>query len=399
DQVILDYILEKIHQQYGSAIEWDPIQRAILREAAEKAKVELSSTLATSIYIPGFLRIGRSFHDLNILLERSTFEQLSKSLVDRAITLLKKALDSANVKASNLGPLLLLGGTSRIPFIREAVRKELGLGRITGVDIETCVAKGAVIQAAILEGMLHEVLLLDCIPSSYGVGLKDDVFSPLIKKNSTVPASKSQKFTTTTDNETTIPITIYQGERPKASDNSFLGTVEVRDIPPAPAGVPQIQVTFDVDANMIVRVKTLDLGTGKEQTIAVKSPYGLNSTQVKVMQQRLKSWLSERQIPEIKSEIGSLISVIEKILAGSATALGWDEVLTLRDQCASLSETVMRKISYEELTTMLLNTRSIVDKAEQKIAQYERVVQDVNNLATKVESLAPLVRPEAEKHS
>lgn len=397
DQVILDYILDKVHQQYGSAIEWDPIQKAILREAAEKAKVELSSTLATSIYIPGFLRIGQGFHDLNILLERPTFEQLSKSLVDRAITLLKKALDSANVKVSNLGSLLLLGGTSRIPFIREAVRKKLGVEPITGVDVETCVAQGAIIQAAILEGMLRDVLILDCVPSSYGVGLKDDTFLPLIKKNSTVPTANSQKFTTTMDNQTTIPITIYQGESQKASENSFLGTIELRDIPPAAVGIPQIQVTFDVDANMIVRAKALDLGTGKGQTIAVKSPYGLNSVQVKVMQQRLKSWLSERQITEIKSEIGSLIPVIEKILAERATALSWDEVLTLREHCTSLSKTVTKKISYVELTSMLLAIRSIVDKAQQKIAQYERVVQDINNLATKVESLAPLVRPEAEK--
>jgi len=190
-------------------------------------------------------------------------------------------------------------------------------------------------------------------------------------------------------------MTIYQGESQKASENSYLGTIELRNIPPAAAGVPQIQVTFDVDTNMIVRAKALDLGTGKEQAITVKSPYGLNSVQVKVMHQRLKSWFSERQISEIKPEIALLISVIEKILAERAIALSWDEVLTLREHCASLSETITKKISHGELISMLHATRSIVEKAQQKIAQYERVVQDINNLTAKVESLAPLM--EAEK--
>ena len=395
DQVILDYILDRVHQQYGSAIEWDPIQKAILKETAEKAKAEMSSTLTTSIYIPGFLRVGHKFCDLNILLERREFEERSRSLVDRTMTLLEKALNSADVKAFHLNSLLLIGGTSRIPFIREAVRKELGREPITGVDIETCVAQGAVIEAATLQGMLGGILLLDVIPSSYGIGLKDDIFSPLILKNTTVPTRSSQRFTTTMANQSAIPIAIYQGESQKASKNSFLGTVELRDIPPSAAGVPQIEVTFDVDSNMIVRVKARDIGTGKQQNIEVKSPYGLNSVQVKVMRQRLKSWLSERQISQVKSEIDLLISVIEKILAEKASALSWDEILTLRKCCASLSETKTKKYPYGELISMLQAARPTAEKAQQKTARYERVVQDIDNLAARVRSLAPLM--EAEK--
>lgn len=394
DQVILDHVLDRVHQEYGSAIEWNRVQKAILKEAAEKAKVELSGTLATTIYIPGFLRVGQGFQDLDIPLERSAFERLSKNLVDRAIMLLSRALNGAGLKASDLSSVLLLGGTSRMPFIREAVRKGLGLEPISGVDIETCVAQGAVIQAAVLQGMLGEILLLDCIPSSYGIGLKDGVFSPLIPKNTTIPTSRSQTFTTTMDNQSAIPIAIYQGESQKAPENSFLGTVELRDIPPAAAGVPQIEVNFDVDANMIVRVNARDTGTGKQQTIEVKSPYGLNSVQVKVMSERLRSWLSERQIADVKSEIDSLISVIDKILAEKASALSWDEVLTLRTCGASLSETKTRKCSYGELTSMLQAWRPTVEEAQQETARYERVVQDINTLAAKVGSLAPLMETE-----
>jgi len=394
DQIIVDYILDRVHKKYGSAIEWDPIQKAILKETVEKVKVELSGTLATTIYIPGFLRIGQGFQDLSIPLERSTFEQLSKNLVDRAIILLNKALNSADMKASNLNSVLLLGGTSRIPFIREAVRKELGREPITGVDIETCVAQGAVIQSATLQGSLGEVLLLDCIPSSYGIGLKDDIFSPLIPKNTTIPTIGSQIFTTTMDNQSAIPIAIYQGESQKACENNFLGTVELRDIPPAAAGVPQIEVTFDVDPNMIVRVKARDKGTGKEQAIQVKSPYGLNNTQVKVMHQRLESWLSERQISDIKSNIDLLISVIEKTLTESAIALSWDEILTLRECRASLSGTKTKKCSYKELASIVHATRTIVEKTQQKTVQYEKAVQDISNLAVKVERLAPLMGSE-----
>jgi molecular chaperone DnaK len=394
DQVFVDYVSYRIRQDYGSTIEWGPIQKAILKETAEKAKVELSGTLATKIYIPGFLRIGQSYQDLNIHLERSTFEQLSKSLVDRAIILLNKALNSAGMKASNLNSVLLLGGTSRIPFIREAVRKELGKEPITGVDIETCVAQGAVIQSATLQGSLGEVLLLDCIPSSYGIGLKDDIFSPLILKNTTIPTIGSQIFTTTTDNQSAIPIAIYQGESGKASENNFLGTIELRDILPAAAGVPQIEVTFNVDPNMIIQAKARDKGTGKEQTIQVKSPYGLNNTQIKLMHQRLKSWRSERRIMNIKRELELLISVAEEILTKNAIALGWDEVLTLRECYTSLATTKTKKCSYEELTSMLHTTRPIIEKAQKKTVEYIKAVQDINHLAAEVERLAPLMASE-----
>ena len=394
DQVILNHIMGRVNEEYCSTIELDPIQTAILKEAAERAKVELSSTLATTIYIPGFLRSKHDFRDLDISLERSTFERISKHLVDRAVMLISKALNSAGVKVSDLDSVLLLGGTSRIPIVREAVRKQLGREPITGVDIETCVAQGAVIQAAVLQGLLGEVLLLDCIPSSYGIGLKGDVFSPLIPKNHTIPTSASQMFTTTTDNQSSIQITVYQGESKKASENSFLGTIELADIQSAPVGSPQIEVTFDVDTDMIVRVKARDVGTRRERTVEVKSPYGLNGPQIKVMHQRLKSWLSERRIPDLKSDIGLLISDIEKVLAGRAAALSWGEIVMLRQHSASVSETLTRRSSFGELTSILRATSSILEQTRRKIARYEGVIKDIDALSAKVRNLGPLMEGE-----
>jgi len=394
DQLIIDYILDEVHQKHGSAIEWDAAQKAILKETAEKAKVELSGTLATTIYIPGFLHVAQGFQDLNVPLERSTFEHLSKDLINRAIVLLNRALNGAGIKASALESVLLIGGTSRIPFVREAIRKELGREPITGVDVETCVAQGAVIQSALLQGNLGEILLLDCIPSSYGIALKADVFSPLIPKNATFPTSGSRTFTTTAANQSAIQVAIYQGESQKASDNAFLGTIELRDIPPAAAGVPQIEVTFDVDSDMIVRVKARDKGTSKGHAIQVTSPYGLNDTQIKVMHQRLKSWLSQRQVIDVKSEIELLVSAMEEILARSAIALGSDEVLALRECCTSLAKTRTRKCSYEELANMVQAMQPIVDKAQQKTVQYTKTLRDIDHLAAETGRLAPLMATE-----
>ena len=324
DQVIYDYALDKIHQEYGSSIELDTIQKMVLREASEAAKISLSSSTNTSIYIPGFLHIGQSHRNLEIPINRLIFEQLSKSLMDRAMVLLKKALNSAGLKSNHIDSLLLLGGSSRIPFVRERIRKELGAEPSIGVDVETGVAQGAALWAAVMDGRLKELLLLDVIPSSYGIGLKGDIFSPIIPKNTVIPTSKSQKFTTTENNQTTIALSIYQGESEKTSENTFLSTIELRDILPAPAGLPQIEIRFDIDLNMIVNVLAMDVKTGKEQRITVKSPYGLNTAQIKLMQGRIKSWFSDRLISEYKSDIISLMASIKIALSRAEDALSLD---------------------------------------------------------------------------
>lgn len=400
DQIIIDYILDQVHQKYGVEMELEPFQKMILKEAAEQAKIELSSTLNASIHIPGFLHIGKSYYDLDVSIDRQTFERLSKSLFERAIRLIRSGLDSAKLQSSDLNALLLLGGSSRIPYIRESIRREFKIEPCTGVNPETCVAQGAIIQAALLGGMFEEdFVLMDVIPSSYGIETLGGVFSPIIYKDTTAPTKKSEIFTTTEDNQTAITVKFYQGERPMASDNIYLSTVELRGIPPSPRGTPQIKVTFDVDSNMIVHVSAKDLGTEKEQNVVVKSPYGLNNAQIKLMQQKLKSWLSERRILEFKPQIDSLRSSIEGMLSKGTTPLDWVESSALRRSSASLCELLEKGVHHEELETAISNTQSIYEKAQPKISQYENVINEINDLMASIEKFILVVQPIDEREA
>lgn len=393
DQVIVDYALDKIHQEYGSSIELDTVQKMVLREAAEAAKISLSSTINTSIYIPGFLHIGQSHRNLEVPIDRLIFEQLSKSLIDRAMVLLKKALNSAGLKSHQVDSLLLLGGSSRIPFVRERIRKELGVEPAIGVDVETGVAQGAALWAAVMDGKLKELLLLDVIPSSYGIGLKGDIFSPIIPKNTVIPTSNSQKFTTTENNQSTITLSIYQGESEKTSENTFLSTIELRDILPAPAGLPQIEVRFDIDQNMIVNVLAMDVKTGKEQRITVKSPYGLNNAQIKLMQGRIKSWFSDRLISEYKSDITSIVSSIEIALSRGANALSVDKLAETRKACASLNQLITKGGTYEEFAKGLNSARAIYAETQQSLARYENMPKEISDLTVKIEKFVAFIEP------
>jgi molecular chaperone DnaK len=400
DQVIIDYILEDIRRKYGAAMEFDPPQKLILKEAAEKAKINLSSMLSTSIHIPGFIKTKQSYHDLDVTIDRRTFEQLSKSLLDRVIPLVRKALESVRWRPSDLGAVLLLGGSSRIPIFRESIRKFLGINPVTGVDPEICVAQGAIVQAAILEGNLRDALLSDVLPGSYGVGLADGKFSKLIEKNYAVPTrSYPQRFTTSRDLQPTIQIEIYQGESEKASENTFLSTLELTGIPPCPRGLPQIEVTFDVDADMIVHVSARDLGTGKEQKIEVKSPYGLSGAQIRLMQYRLKSWLCKKRIVELKSDIEPLCYSIETLLSYGCPDLDWEDISALKSREKFLKELMAKKASYEDLQKAISFTQSLRDKAQHKVAQYEALKREIHELTLKMEKLAPILKPRDEKEA
>lgn len=320
DQIIVDYILDSIYKKHGIHVELDTVQEMILKEIAETAKIELSSKLSTHIHIPGFFNIENNYHDLDLSIDRKMFEELSKNLFDRAINLFKVAINSAGLSLADLNKILLLGGCCRIPYLKELLENEFKISPVTainkfswvkglwsksrekkpvlckGVDIETCVAQGAIIQAAIFEEKIKDVLLLDVIGSSYGIGLENNIFSKLIEKNTTVPVKRSQVFTTTEDNQTTVQIRLYQGENPIASDNDFLGTIELKGIPLAKKGVPKIEVTFEVDPNMIVHVSAKDVASGKTETIRVQSPYSLNDSQIRLMNRKLSVWQVEREL-------------------------------------------------------------------------------------------------------
>jgi molecular chaperone DnaK len=298
DQVIVDYVMRQIYNKYGSDIELNPFQERILKDISERAKIELSSATTAQIRIPGFLNIGNQYYDLDVTLDRRTFESLSEDLFRRAVYILKKALDFAGLGPSDIDALLFLGGSSRIPYFKITIKKEFGLSPFTGVDPETCVAQGAAILAATRKGRMKEALLLDVTPNSYGVGMKGDKFHKIIKKNTTLPTKKTGVFTTIEDNQTAIPIRIYEGESEKASENTYLGTLTLEGIPPARAGTIEMEVTFDIDANGIVHASAKDttLGDGKDMTVRVDSPYRLNEVQLRTMRRNTDTWLLERRL-------------------------------------------------------------------------------------------------------
>ncbi len=399
DQVIVDYILDHVQEQCGATTELDTIQYTMLREIAETAKIELSSRQKTSVHVPGFLHSEGRHYDLDISIDRQTFEELSKPLFDRATALVKKALQTADMRASDLSALLLLGGSSRIPYMRESIKRELNVEPVTGVDLETCVAQGAVIQAAALEGKLKDVLLLDVLPNSYGIRSKGDAFSRLIKKNTPVGTRRSQIFSTAEDNQSRVPIEIYQGENEIASKNTYLGTFELTDIPPAPAGVPKIEVTFDVDVNMIINISARDLGTGKECSMKVRSPYGLNSTQIRAMKQKIASWLSEQQTAEIKTHTRAVRALIDDMLTKDTDALDWEDISTLRKTTAVLDGIMKEEILNEELENTVFAVQSLYEKMYQKVTLYTKVTSRIKTLMAKIEKITPVLKPCREKEA
>jgi len=392
DQVIIDYILDSIQQKCGIKLELDSLQKRILKEAAEKAKVELSNSLNTTIHIPGFLHINGRYNDLDVSMERKTFELRSKNLFDRAFEILEKALKSSGLKPNNLDALLLLGGTSRIPYIKEMIRKNLHIEPYAGLDPETCVAQGAVLMGGILEGRVKNFVLVDVVSTSYGVGLQGDIFDKLIAKNSPIPTTKSKTFTTSSDNQTAISIQIYQGESPKASENLFSGIIELTGILPAKAGIPKIEVTFSVDENSIVHVSAKDLTTGRKQNIVVNSPYGLNDAQIKLMKQKLKLWASERHVLELKYSIDSLKSSIEELIKRATNALEWSDIMSLKKCIESLDLLAKRQVSYKEMEDSVSSIRLIYERALQKISEYERKMEDASILKEKIEKFIPILK-------
>jgi molecular chaperone DnaK len=402
DQVIIDYILKQVFHQFGVTINLDemaPIRKWMLKEKAEEAKINLSSSENTRIFIPGFLNIDNKHYDIDVSLDRDTFEKLSQSIADRALNLLRKALSSAHINPSELSNLLLIGGSSRIPLIKELIEKELNIKPFTGINFETVVAQGAILQGAIKIGDLKDALLLDVVPNSYGIEVSDGTFSRMIEKDTTIPTKRSQIFTTSTDNQTEISIPIYQGEKEKASDNVFLGVIQLSNIPRSPKGIPQIEVNFDIDANMMIAVTAQDMKTGKKQTVMVNSPHALSNMEIIEMNQNIEFWLSERNLLELKPQIDSYISDIEKTISNNATALDQKTIIDLRECIKRFNSLVDKKTSSEKFEEMFSSTRPIYDSAQKQINKYQNIIVDINKLIAKILDFVPKINPFDEKEA
>jgi molecular chaperone DnaK len=326
DKRIIDFLADEFKKQQGIDLRNDRLALQRLREAAEKAKIELSSTKETSINLPFITADQNGPKHLDIKLSRAKFETLVDDLVQRTIGPCMAALKDAGIDAKKIDEVVLVGGMTRMPKVQEIVKTYFGKDPHQGVNPDEVVAIGAAIQAGVLQGDVKDVLLLDVTPLSLGIETLGGVFTRLIERNTTIPAKKSQVFSTAEDNQQAVTIRVFQGEREMAADNKLLGQFDLVGIPPAPRGVPQIEVTFDIDANGIVNVSAKDRGTGKEQQIRIQASGGLSDADIQKMVREAEAHAEEdkkrRALVEARNQAESLTHSTEKSLAEHGDKLG-----------------------------------------------------------------------------
>lgn len=318
DQVIIDYLVEQFKKENGIDLSKDKMALQRLKDAAEKAKKDLSGVTSTQISLP-FITAGEAgpLH-LDVTMTRAKFDEISAHLVERTMGPTRQALRDAGLTPAEIDKVILVGGSTRIPAVVEAIRKETGKEPHKGVNPDEVVAMGAAIQGGVISGDVKDVVLLDVTPLSLGIETMGGVFTKLIDRNTTIPTSKSQIFSTAADSQTAVDIHVLQGERPMASDNKTLGRFQLSDIPPAPRGIPQIEVTFDIDKNGIVNVRAKDLGTNKEQAITIKSSTGLTDDEIQKMvreaEDNAEADKKRKEEVELRNEADQLVFTAEKTL-------------------------------------------------------------------------------------
>ena len=345
DNKIIEFLVAEFKRDNGIDLSQDKMAMQRLKDAAEKAKKDLSGVTSTQISLP-FITAGEAgpLH-LEVTLTRAKFDQLTLDLVERTKEPVRRALSDAGLSASEIDQVILVGGSTRIPAVVEAVRKETGKEPNKSVNPDEVVAMGAAIQGGVISGDVKDIVLLDVTPLSLGIETMGGVFTKLIDRNTTIPTSKSQVFSTAADNQPAVDVHVLQGERPMAVDNKTLGRFQLTDIPAAPRGVPQIEVTFDIDKNGIVNVRAKDLGTGKEQTITIKSSSGLSDEEIERMvkdaEANAEADKKRKEEVDLRNEVDQLIFTVDKTLKdleGKVDAEDVKKAETARDELKAAVE-------------------------------------------------------------
>ncbi|MDP2683774.1 MAG: molecular chaperone DnaK [bacterium] len=376
DKKIIDWLIDEFKKDQGIDLTNDTMALQRLKESAEKAKIELSSSTETEINIPFVTTDVSGPKHLNLKLTRAKLEDLVGDLIEKTIEPVKKALEDANLKPSDIEEVIMVGGMTRMPKVLETVEKYFGKKPHVGVNPDEVVAMGAAVQAGVMQGEVKDVLLLDVTPLTLGIETLGSVSTPLIEKNTTIPTSKSQIFSTAADNQTSVEIHVLQGERSMAGDNKTLGRFILAGIPPSPRGVPQVEVTFDIDANGILNVKAVDKASGKEQSITITASSGLSKDEVEKMKQDAKVHEAEdqkkKETIETKNQAEGMAFTAEKSLKDAGDKVPADVKKEVEEKIEAVKKlkdsddlTAIKKAT-EELSASMQKIGAAMNEAQQK---------------------------------
>ena len=368
DKVIIDYLADEFKKAEGVDLRSDNMALQRLKEAAEKAKKELSSTMSTNINLPFITATAEGPKHMNIDLSRAKFNELTADLVEKTMGPTKSALADAGLSVSEIDDVLLVGGSTRIPAVQEAVKNFIGKEPHKGINPDECVAAGAAIQAGVLTGEVNDLLLLDVTPLSLGIETMGNVMTKIIERNTTIPTKKSQVFSTAADNQTAVDIHVLQGERSMAYDNTTLGRFQLSEIPPAPRGIPQIEVTFDIDANGIVHVTAKDLGTGKEQKVTITS--GTNLSEEEIEKKVKEAEMNAEADKQKKEKIEALNQAESTIYQTEKTLNELGDKVSAEDKSA--------------IESALENLKSVKDKESSTAEELKTAMDEVMNKFHKI---------------